>query len=257
MFVFRLFPANVSIAVLLRHTSNHNPEPIGEIMNQAAYQKALPTPALPDSQTRSKLHHLRLICAGMAAILLIPVASSRAVTFFPDATFLSRINIDEDANFGATGVLNSTVSTANSITYNVTFGTTGGNEGVNVANSFYSSELNLSAYTDTEVNTEVLSGAATVVLFLQDGSANFNFVQANGPNGQDLASGVLPLDYQFQTPFVPSEVVLYGFAFFGAPGTSASIEITPTPEPSTIALLTMGAVAGWVRLRRRKIIGRV
>jgi spore coat protein U-like protein len=221
-------------------------------MKKATYKKALPTPVRAIARTRSKLHRLQLICAGIAAVLLLSAANSKAVTFFPDGTFLDRINIDEDANFGATGVLNSTVSTANSVTYNVTFGTSGVNEGVNVANSFYSSELDLSAYTDTEVNTEVLSGAATVVLFLQDGSANFNFVQANGPNGQDLASGVLPLDYQFQAPFVPGKIVLYGFAFFGAPGTSATIEITPTPEPSTIALLTMGALGGWTMVRRRK-----
>ena len=223
-------------------------------MQKATYKKAFSTSVRVFTRTWSRLQYLGLICAGIAAFLLLPIANSKAVTFFPAGPFLDRINIDEDANFGATGVLNSTVATANSVTYNVTFGTTGGNEGANVADSFYNSELNLSAYTDTEVNTEVLSGAATVVLFLQDGSANFNFVQANGPNGQDLASGVLPLDYQFQAPFVPGKIVLYGFAFFGAPGTSATIEITPTPEPSTIALLTMGTFIGWALIRHRKTV---
>src|SRR5580698_9975491 len=115
-------------------------------MKKPLYKKALPSPVRAIAQARSKLLHLRLICAGIAALLLLPAMNSRAVTFFPDGTFLDRINIDEDANFGATGVLNSTLSTANSITYNVTFGTSGVNEGVNVANSFYSSELDLSAY---------------------------------------------------------------------------------------------------------------
>ena len=220
-------------------------------MKTTVHKNAFPTAVLAIARTRPKLRHLRLICACIAVILLIPAANSMAATFFPDGTFLDRINIDEDANFGATGVLNSTVTTADSVTYNVTFGTTGANEGVNVANSFYSSELNLSAYTDTEVNTEVLSGSATIVLFLQDGSANFNFVQANGPIGQNLAGGVLPLDYQFQAPFVPSKIVLYGFAFFGAPGTSATIEITPAPEPSTIVLVALGALGGWTVVRRR------
>jgi hypothetical protein len=223
-------------------------------MKKENYKKALPPSIGMITRSQSKNHYLGSICASLAAFMLLSVANSKAVTFFPAGPFLDRINIDEDANFGATGVLNSTVATADSVTYNVTFGTTGGNEGANVADSFYSSELNLSAYTDTEVNTEVLSGAATVVLFLQDGSANFNFVQANGPNGQDLASGVLPLDYQFQAPFVPGKIVLYGFAFFGAPGTSASIEITPAPEPSTFALLTMGALGGWALVQRRKAV---
>ena len=223
-------------------------------MKKEIYKKAPTTPVGIAVRSQSKNHCRGLICAGISTFLLLSAANSKAFTFFPAGPFLDRINIDEDANFGATGVLNSTVATANSVTYNITFGTTGGNEGANVADSFYNSELNLSAFTDTEVNTEVLSGAATVVLFLQDGSANFNFVQANGPNGQDLASGVLPLDYQFQAPFVPGKVVLYGFAFFGAPGTSASIEITPTPEPSTIALLTLGALGGWALIRHRKTV---
>ena len=223
-------------------------------MKKATFQNPVADNSRVTLRNRSRTNFFGLICAAIAALLLPPVTNSKAVTFFPAGQFLDSINIDEDANFGATGVLNSTVATANSVTYNVTFGTSGGNEGANVADSFYNSELNLSAYTDTEVNTEVLSGAATVVLFLQDGSANFNFVQANGPNGQNLASGVLPLDYQFQAPFVPGKIVLYGFAFFGATCTSETIEITPTPEPSAFALLIMGALGGWGMVRRRKAV---
>jgi hypothetical protein len=172
-------------------------------------------------------------------------------TFFPNTAFLSNINVDEDASFGATGVLNGITPNNGAFDYNVTFGTTG-NEGVNVDATFSGSSLNLSTFTDTEVNTEVLNGSATVVLFLQDGSSNFNFVQANGPNDQNLASGVLLLDYDFQSPFTPNRVIRYGLAFFGTAGSTATIQISPVPEPFSLRLLAIGTAGVLIFIRRRK-----
>lgn len=193
-----------------------------------------------------------LVCAGMTTLMLLAATDSKAVIFFPSTSDLSRVSFDEDSNFGATGTLNSITADGNGFDYNVTFGTTGANEGVNVAANFANPLLDLSRFTDIEVNTEVLDGTATVVLFLQDDAPNFTFVQGNGPNGQNLASGVLPLDYQFQPPFAANDIRFYGFAFFGVAGTSATIEITPAPEPSSLALLTLGLSGGWVMIRRQK-----
>jgi hypothetical protein len=205
------------------------------------------------ARNRTTINLTGLAGAGIAACLLLSVTNSSAQIFLPDTAFLSGINVDEDASFGATGTLNSIVADGNGFDYNVTFGTTGGNEGVNVDAPYLSGPtLNLSAFTDTEVNTKVLSGSATVVLFLQDGSAAYNFVQANGPDGQVLASGVLPLDYHFQPPFTPDNIIRYGFAFFGTAGSKATIEISAVPEPSSMALLAIAAMGGLAFIGRRK-----
>jgi hypothetical protein len=185
-----------------------------------------------------------------------------AQLFLPDTTFLQGINVSETAAFGETGTLNSITHNGNAVDYNITFGPNEdlypGEEGVDVDATFFGPALNLSGFTGTEVNTEVLSGSLTIVMYVQGGTPPYSWVQADGPSGQSLANGVIPLTDEFLTsnqPLDPSDLIRYGFGFFGPVGTTATIEILPVgvPDQSLTLALLAGVAGGLEFLRRRKV----
>ena len=203
---------------------------------------------------RNTLQYLGLaFLIGEVALLLLPTRSI-AQAFSPNQAFLLGINIDESVAFGATGHLISvTPAGADAVDYTFMYGTSGDTK-VAIDATFFGPTLNLSAYTRTDVNTEVLSGSATIQLFVQGSSPNFAFDTATGPGGQTPASGVLPLGLAFTDPnFTPGSVIRYGLQFFGNPDQTATVRIsTIVPEPSALALCAMGLVSGLMFLRVRR-----
>jgi hypothetical protein len=203
---------------------------------------------------RNTLQYLRLVFVIVAAGLLLAPTPSMAQSFSPNQAFLLGINIDESAAFGGSGHLISvTADGANAVDYTFMYGTTGDTK-VAIDATFFGPNLNLSAYTRTDVNTEVLSGSATVQLFVQGNSPAFAFDTATGPGGQTAASGVLPLGLAFTDPnFTPGSVIRYGLQFFGNADQTATVRIsTIVPEPSLLALCAMGLVSGLMFLRGLK-----
>jgi len=197
-----------------------------------------------------------VFCAAICSLLLTATTSTAQV-FMPNQGFLLQISTDETPGFGGTGQLISiTANGLNAVDYTVMFGSTGDTK-VAVDRTSFGPDLNLSAFTGTTVNEQVLSGKALVQLFVQGGSLPFAFDTANGPSGQTSANGIVPISYTFasDTNLNPNFLYRYGFQFFGTAGQTATVEfsVTPAPEPSSIALSALGAMGGVAAfLRRRK-----
>ncbi len=200
-----------------------------------------------------------------AAVIASTLLFSHAATaqlFTPDATFLHGINVDETAAFGATGTLNSITHNGNAVDFDVTFGPSG-DESVAVDAQFFGPLLDLSGYTGTSLHTKVISGSSIIQLFIQDGTPAFSYSQNNGPTPQTSADGTLSLVLNFSDtpvngpgPFDPSQMIRYGFKFYGDSGTRAVIEIgdAAVPDASSSALLLAGITGALEYLRRRKTL---
>lgn len=170
-------------------------------------------------------------------------ASPNSQVYLPNPAFLQGIDTDETASFGGSGTLNGIKNTEDGVEYNVTFGP-GGDVSVSVDATFFGPYLDLWSFTAAEVNTEVLKGSASIQMFLQDGSASYDFQTAAGLAPQSVANGNVLLEDIFSTasyntglPLDQSEIIRYGFKFFGSPGTTATIRISSlaiSPEPCII-----------------------
>jgi len=197
-----------------------------------------------------------VVCAAISSLLLTAI-SSTAQVFIPNQAFLLQISTDESPGFGGTGhPISITANGLNAVDYTVMFGLTGDTK-VAVDRTSFGPTLDLSAFTGTTVNEKVLSGTASVQLFVQGGSPNFAFDTANGPGGQTSANGIVPISYTFASDpnLTPNSLIRYGLQFFGTAGQTATIEFstTPAPEPSSIAFCALGAMGGVPAfLRRRK-----
>jgi hypothetical protein len=149
------------------------------------------------------------------------------------------------------------------VTFN--YGSTGSAPQAAFDDTFFGPNLNLSGFTDFEVNLTLLPGSGTdgidLQQFVQGGSSD-GFAFATTDNGLTIAGGTTLADMNLVSVFggfPPSDAIRVGYQPFAPGGTPVSastapemLEIDPVsvPEPASLSLIGL-ATAGLVAWRRR------